>query len=381
MPLVDDRGRVFGRLNVIDAIVAGFLVLLVPLGAAAYLMFRAPTPRLGSVEPTTLLPGVPKQRIHLRGENLRPYLRVNFNGQKAEQLLLLDFTSAEVVVPELAPGRYDVTLYDQAREVGKIENAITVTAPAPEPTTTIRLDGVFRGLTSQTADALLKNPRIAAYGEILVAGAPRPEERWLVAGDIAPSIPVTQQTALPAAIRLRCTLRERQCRLNDIQLTPRTTLRLPTAVGELEFFVEDVRADRDPVDVDAHVTFLARPSVAQLVTAGDRDDAGITFPTSFAWIVSTSTPQTVAGQTLFETARGGAVLTQRFASTISELLTKFDAIVHFRVEESPAGWRFHGEPVKVGAPLTFETEKYVVRGLIGSVQQVDRSPPGARQTK
>jgi hypothetical protein len=169
--------------------------------------------------------------------------------------------------------------------------------------------------------------------------------------------------------------------VNDVQLTPRTTLRLPTAAGELEFFVEDVRADRDPVDVDAHVTFLARQAVAQLVTAGDRDNAGITFPTSFAWIVSMSTPQTVTGQTLFETERGGAVLTQRFGSTISEVLTKFDAIVHFRLEESPAGWRFHDEAVKVGAPLTFETENYVVRGLIGSVQRVDRSPPGPKQTK
>jgi hypothetical protein len=381
MPLVDDRGRIFGRLNLIDAIVAAFLILLVPLGAAAYLMFRAPMPRLGSVEPTMLLPGVPKQRIHLHGENLRPYLRVNFNGHKAEQLLLLDFTSAEVVVPELPPGRYDVTLYDQAREVGKIENAITVPAPAPEPTTTIRLDGVFRGLTPQTAEALIKNPKLPDYGEILVAGTPRPEERWLVAGNIAPSIPVSQRTALPAAIRLTCTLRERQCRVNDIQLTPRTTLRLPTAAGEVEFFVEDVRADRDPVDVDARVTFLTRPSVAQLVSAGDRDNAGITSPTSFAWIVSMSPQQTVAGQTLFETERGGAVLTQRFAATISEPLTKFDAIVHFRVEESPAGWRFHDEPVKVGVPLTFETEKYVVRGLIGAVERVDRLPPGAQQTK
>lgn len=385
MPFVDDRGRVFGRLNLIDAAVVALLVLAVPLGAAAYLMFRAPTPKLVSVEPTTLQAMVPRQRIQLHGENLRPYLRVTFGGVKAVQLLLLDFTSAEVVVPELPPGRYDVTLYDQARELGRLPNAIVIPEAPPEPKATVRLVGIFRGLTAANAEKLKKNPKLAAEGQppigkIIDAAPPQQEERWLVAGDIAPSVPVKQSVAVPATIRIECTLKERQCRVDDLQLAPRVTLRLPTAVGSLEFYIEDVRPDRDPVDVDARVTFLARPAAAQLVSAGDRHTAAMARPDSLAWLVSVSPVQAVTGQALYETERSGGI-TQRLGATIPETLSKFDALVHLRAEESPAGLRFHDDPVKVGATLTFETDKYIIRGVINSVQMVKRPLPGEPSTK
>ena len=46
MSLVDDRGRVGGSINLIDAIVVVLIVVLVPLAYGAYLLFRTPAAKL-----------------------------------------------------------------------------------------------------------------------------------------------------------------------------------------------------------------------------------------------------------------------------------------------------------------------------------------------
>ncbi len=53
MSLVDDRGRVFGRYNLVDVAVAFVLLGLIPLGYGAYALFRTPLPKLTVVEPAT----------------------------------------------------------------------------------------------------------------------------------------------------------------------------------------------------------------------------------------------------------------------------------------------------------------------------------------
>jgi hypothetical protein len=52
MPLVDERGRLFGRINLIDAGVGVLILLLIPLGYAAYRLSRTPIPSI-----TVALPG------------------------------------------------------------------------------------------------------------------------------------------------------------------------------------------------------------------------------------------------------------------------------------------------------------------------------------
>ena len=48
MTLIDERGRIGGRFNLVDAAAAFVLLLLVPLALGAYLLFRTPTPTLTS---------------------------------------------------------------------------------------------------------------------------------------------------------------------------------------------------------------------------------------------------------------------------------------------------------------------------------------------
>ena len=71
MPIVDEHGRLFGRLNLLDAIVAVLVLGLIPLGYAAYALFRTPLPVLTRVEPAAMSFG-PNMRIRIRGAEPAP---------------------------------------------------------------------------------------------------------------------------------------------------------------------------------------------------------------------------------------------------------------------------------------------------------------------
>jgi hypothetical protein len=49
MTVIDERGRVFGRINLIDAAAALFLFVLIPVAYGAYVLFRTPQPKLTSI--------------------------------------------------------------------------------------------------------------------------------------------------------------------------------------------------------------------------------------------------------------------------------------------------------------------------------------------
>ena len=49
MSVIDKDGRVFGRLNLVDAAIIALIALLIPIGYAAYLLFRPERPSIESV--------------------------------------------------------------------------------------------------------------------------------------------------------------------------------------------------------------------------------------------------------------------------------------------------------------------------------------------
>ena len=66
MAIVDPQGRVFGRLNLLDAAFVLLLFALIPLGYASWIVFRSPPARLTSVEPGTLM-AEPSIRLVVHG--------------------------------------------------------------------------------------------------------------------------------------------------------------------------------------------------------------------------------------------------------------------------------------------------------------------------
>jgi len=149
MPVIDDRGTVFGRFNLIDAAVMLLVVVLVPISYISYRVFRTPPPVITSVSPATLPADAPR-RIRVTGEHFRPYLRafVSKTGgpfsmsnpqRDTEQAVFLieSPTIVELKLPDVPAGTYDIYIYDEGQEVARRVSAFTLErgaeAPAPAP--------------------------------------------------------------------------------------------------------------------------------------------------------------------------------------------------------------------------------------------------------
>src|SRR5262249_47313037 len=111
MPIIDERGRVFGRLNLVDAAIVALVLGPLPAACGAYRLFKDPRPTLSKVVPGKLNQG-PNLQTEIFGENLRPYMRVSFGDFQGRTFLFGSPTSAIVQLPDLEPGQYDVVLYD-----------------------------------------------------------------------------------------------------------------------------------------------------------------------------------------------------------------------------------------------------------------------------
>jgi len=207
MALVDERGRVGGKVNLIDAVIAVIVLLLIPLAFGAYLLFRTPPPRLISVAPATLYQGS-NLRVTINGENLRPFLRVTFNGTQGQSFLIGNTKYAIVELPELPAGSYDVVLWDYRQEMGRLPKALTILPLAPTPTLEMQVKGSFKDLPVARMKALKVGDQFPSTGTpmatVVSIGTPAASEMQIRAGTSTLTVPLAGKTDLPAVLRVRC---------------------------------------------------------------------------------------------------------------------------------------------------------------------------------
>src|SRR5436305_658270 len=67
MAIVDERGRLGGKVNLIDAVVAFLILILIPVAFGAYLLFRTPAP-----SGVTIRAGAETIRVPLTGQTDLP---------------------------------------------------------------------------------------------------------------------------------------------------------------------------------------------------------------------------------------------------------------------------------------------------------------------
>ncbi|HIM14506.1 MAG TPA: DUF4330 family protein, partial [Acidobacteria bacterium] len=128
MTVIDENGRIFGKVNLIDLLVVSTLVGLIPLIYGAFLLFRTPDPQLQSVTPSQLVLEETRS-IRIIGANLRTNLRVRIGAANTEAFLVESQTAAEVRLPDdLLPGTYDVVLLDQEIELDRLPDALSIEA-------------------------------------------------------------------------------------------------------------------------------------------------------------------------------------------------------------------------------------------------------------
>ena len=271
MPVIDDRGRLFGKLNLIDVITVAVVLGLIPLAYGAFLLFRVPIPIITSIEPTQVTQG-DSATLKLTGSGFRPFLVARLGDFESYGFLVQSPTSAEVKVPDIPAGNYDFVLYDQARELVRIPGAVTViptrvpSAPArwirpapplPPPVMQLRVVGEFIGMSRDDAELIRGGlklsepvaeqwewpPRPKMTAEVLSVGATQDGVRRLRVGtptnldEATITAPAPNEVNVPALIRASCVINPNpapllsDCWFGDTILAQTETIVL-TEVGE-----------------------------------------------------------------------------------------------------------------------------------------------------
>jgi len=258
MAVVDARGRIGGKVNLIDAVIAVVVLGLIPIAYGAYLLFRAPTPKLLMVTPSTLYQGN-NLRVTIAGEDLRPYLRVTFNNIQGQSFLIGNTTFALVDLPELKAGTYDVALWSYRQQLAILPKALTILPLAPTPTLDMDVRGTFKGLNSDRLKEIKVGDRFPASGDVQVTvlsvGSAVPSAIQVRAGTSSLTVPLHGQTDLQAELRVRCFTASNvdgsvRCAIagpvQQIDVAPGSILPLNGSGGSLAFQISEVHAPAEP---------------------------------------------------------------------------------------------------------------------------------------
>jgi hypothetical protein len=162
--IVDADGRLFGKINLLDAAVAVVVLLLIPLAVVSHRVFRTPAPAVTSIEPATQDWKPTDARLTLHGEHLRPYLTVFVSKSgdpfsvdnrvptdKLTRFVNVTPTLIELRLPDIAPGTYDLYLFDESRLLLHRAAAFTLATPAAKASLSI----VMRAVVAPELAALI----------------------------------------------------------------------------------------------------------------------------------------------------------------------------------------------------------------------------------
>jgi Domain of unknown function (DUF4330) len=251
MPIIDERGRVFGRLNLVDAAVGLLMLALLPAAYLSYVLFKDPVPVVTSVVPSVLPHGA-NQQVEVRGEHFRPYMRVSFNDTQGRTFLFYGTTSAFVGVPDLPPGTYDIVLYDYMQEVSRLRGAFTLDAPPPPPTIPVEVSGFLTSVTPELVKGLQVGYRFpedgAVYAELLGRGSLEQETLHIKTGERSTmTIPAAGLFQLPVRLRMRCVIEKApdgvlRCAANGVPLVTDANIGIPAYGKTLNLRIDEVTA-------------------------------------------------------------------------------------------------------------------------------------------
>ena len=353
MAIVDEQGRLFGRFNVVDAVVTVFVLGLIPLLYGAAVLFRVPPPTLTGVVPNAVQAG-PGGRVTIQGENLRPYMRVSFGTNQAKNFLFKSITEADVELNDMPPGVYDVVLYDVAQEQSRLAKAFTI-LPAALPPTRVMLVGVFGNLDAQRAKQVKPGDVVTGVGTIREIGQPMPSQLRINSSGLIVEIPVENAVMLPAVVESLCEMRPQTgvpyCVANDSSLQPTVVLMGQHAVGKLPFQIDQLRGPGALETVEIVARIIAPASVISSIRPGDADRG--TYPNPLA--------------------ADATVLSVR-SRPFNNDLVQADVTLRLKAERGSNGWVYASLPLRAGADFALRTARYQVNGPVISLQPEWTSP-------
>ena len=394
MALIDDRGRLFGRVNLIDAMVGLFALVLIPLGYGAFMLFRPAVPTITAVIPAQ----VPEKQIatvQIAGTDLRPFLKAHLGRFAADAFLVQSPTRAEIRIPESMPaGTYDLILSDEAQELVRKPGAISIVAPVKAAVTAqVQLLGEFVALSPDLATAvrvgavLTGQPAEAAAADVLAVRPPQPGLRSLtVAPDQITLAPAPNQVRVPAIVRVTCVVVENRCTVGGAPAAPESTVSFVLAgengqkapsTSPVAFHITALRSTDAPAafaTASIRVRFVARPEVVQVFKAGDLDiaAAGAIADAELALLTGVeSDRQTV-------TATANVTVTPGQTYQVPQPAVAFTGTVRVPVVATASGWQYKNKVVKIGALFNLETPTAFAQGWIAGMSVTPLPRAGSR---
>ena len=339
MAFVDRQGRLFGRWNVVDALVGLLLLVMIPLAYGAIVLFRTPQPTLTAVEPATIT-YAPRMRFTVRGENFRPYLRVSLDSHQGKTFLFVDSTKADVEIPDVPPGVYDVVLYDQSQERARLRKALTI-APSALPDAQLLAVGTFGNLRPEQVQGIRAGMVIADVGIVEAVGRPQPQVTRVFVRPGAVEIPIKNAQMVPATVRIGCFVRtnfgQPECVGAGLSIQPTTLMFLETPVGNVPFQIDQVLGLQPLEPVRITVRVSGPPSVLSEIRAGDKDLGDVRNELS-----ATGTVESVSA------AGDGAR----------------DIRLTVQAQRGQSSWTYAMSPLRLGSAFTLRTPRYEVRGQV-----------------
>lgn len=354
MAIVDERGRLFGRWNLLDLTLLVLIFGLIPLGYAAYLLFREQPPRILAVTPNQVQQSS-EFRITIKGENLRPYMRVSAGTQQARDFYFKSTEEAEIPFATVPPGQYDIVLYDQAQERFRLPNALTIT-PSGLPATEIVAVGAFGNLDAAGAAKLVAGTELPGVGDVLAVGTPVPDLTQVFSGSAMIGVPIPNALRLPAVVRFKCYVRTQQgspfCVVDDATIAPPALLMVSTPLGKTPFQVERVRSPHPLEGVPVTVRVNGIPSVLSRIKAGDIDRGPTANELAILARVDSVGPVRVFGA-------GSAEVEVRIIAQLQ------------RVDQR---WLYDSAVLRAGGTLALRTPNYEVTGIVTDLPPADARP-------
>ena len=332
MSVIDRDGRVFGRFNLVDAAVALFLLFLMPIGYATFLLFRPARPVIDNV--TRVAITREEQRIaggsylsaklKVKGSGFNPLLRARIGSTEAMGFVFESPNSADVLVGLVPEGQHDLVLYDGVQEVARARNAVEVQAKGGP---SVRAFGWVTRLQPSQANELhagsKSDPNAPGAFQVVAIGEARPARARVAIGPQAADLPLPDMLERPAEIILRCDWPSTvTCAVGGESLvqTPPIAITLP---GGYWFEIDEIAPPDEAKPAQAHIRL---PSIPAGMKVGDRDA-----------IVSATSAEI--------TAINGNVIALKLG-----------------VHDSRDGWRYRGQLLTPGAAFTLRTTSYAIGG-------------------
>lgn len=349
MTMVDERGRLWGRWNLFDVVVAVLLVGLIPLGYGAYTLFRTPAPELLKIEPTTVVRSG-DMRVRIYGRNLRPYLRVSFGANQGRTFGFEDSETAVIELNDLVPGAYDVILYDYGQERARIPNGLTIVdSPDAKPAASVIVPGRFLNLAAEDVKRIQVGLKIPA-GEVLEVSAPTPSTPRVFSGGVPIDVPAASRSQVPVLLRATCEIRTNQgypeCMGVSHPLRVNYLETVAVAGGEpIAFQIDDVRGDLPIVTLQARVRLTGASAALAKVQPGDVDTTNAVNPLGLGLRVLSVEP-----------VRSTDPSAERFA------------VLAVRAQRSSSGWQFSLGSIREGLTIPVRTAEYELPAAVVTLQ-------------